>query len=128
MLTKSKIALSAVIVLAAASTAFAGSQRTAYLPQFSNESPENKISDRYPGLEQTMPVARTHVASRATWSGTFSNLPQFSYETPENKISDRYLSLEQTTPVVKKVVANGRNLKRVSALENMLFARASQNF
>ncbi|HTS41149.1 MAG TPA: hypothetical protein VMH84_11495 [Xanthobacteraceae bacterium] len=127
MLTKSKIALSAVIVLAAASAAFAGSQRTAYLPQFSNESPENKISDRYPGLEQTMPVARTHVASRAIWSG-ISNLPQFSYETPENKISDRYLNLEQTKPVSKKVVANGRNLKRVSALENMLFARASQNF
>jgi len=126
MLTKTKIAFSAAILLAAASTTFADSLRNPLLPQFVNEVPENKIGDRYPFLEQSIiPAAHMRVTSRVMGSDTHIKLMQFTNETPENKIGDRYPFLEQIQKPARVAVTH--QAKRVTAFENRLFSRTTQN-
>ncbi len=78
MLNKTLIGLSALAVLGSVSTVFA------------YETPENKIGDRYPFLEQT------YKPTTSTWVGG-TVMPrqqvQNGYQAPENMIGDRYLSL-----------------------------------
>src|SRR5262249_45361804 len=78
MWNKALIALSAVITVTAASTAIAGPRQNQYLPQFSYETPENRIADRYPSLEQFKgPVAVRQLNAAPTRSARVTSLPQF---------------------------------------------------
>ena len=125
MLNKTKIAISTAIMLTAASTAFAGpQQRNVFLPQFTNESPENRIGDNFPMLEQTRMLARQVRFVRAnTMSGWGNSLPQFAYESPENRIGDNYPTLEQT----RRPVAARTSTSRVSSLQVPRYDRTAIN-
>ena len=95
MFIKTKIAITTAILLTAASTTFASPRQNSSLPQFAYETPENRIGDNYPFLEQVqMPVTRVSAVRSNLRSQV---LPQFASETPENRIGDNYPFLEAYT-------------------------------
>jgi hypothetical protein len=109
MITKSTLALSALLVVSASASAFA------------YEAPENKIGDRYPSLEQTYrTVATNKLGSRHVM---VSHTAQLGYEVPEHKISDRYPFLEQTIRVA--ALKTTRSIKNYTMADKSLFDRQS---
>ena len=95
MLFKTMIGITAGVILGSASAALA------------YESPENKIGDRYPFLEQRYtPVAATTLRGTNLRVSQASTFGQSANEAPENKLSDRYPFLEiGYAPVAAKTVA-----------------------
>ena len=96
MLNKTLIALSAAAVLGSVSAAF------------SYETPENKIGDRYPFLEQTYkPTTATRTSGGTVTPRHAVN--QIGNEDADNMIGDRYPSLAKVyQPVVTTKFAGQR--------------------
>ncbi len=83
MLNKTMITLTAAVVLGSVSAAFA------------YEDIENRLSDRYPFLDQVyQPISGSRLAVRSVMPRQVATLNQYSNEAPENKIGDRYPLLE----------------------------------
>jgi len=120
MLTKTKIALSTLLVVGFASAALAA------------ETPENKIGDRYPFLEQTYQQsagtsAFASAAVRHSVNGFAS--AALAGEVPEGRIGDRYPQLEQTYQQSAGASAFAyaavrHSVNGFTAAEQALFARA----
>ena len=99
MLNKTVIAVTAATILASASAALA------------YESPENRLGDRYPFLEQAYaPVSAQKVARTNVMYRQASSLVQYSNEAPENRIGDRYPFLEQALQPSSSSRSAGRYL------------------
>lgn len=117
MLNKTMIALSATLVLGAASSAFA------------YDAPEHKIGDRYPLLEQTYRPVMAQVGNRHIIASPTASLNLYASEVPEHKISDRYPWLEAPVKVANvKVTATVKAMrfaKSFTLAEKSLFDRQS---
>ena len=116
MITKSIIALSALLVMGTASVAFA------------DEDPENKIGDRYPLLEQQYkPVAANK--ARVMPAPKTPKLDQYINEDVDNKIADRYPLLEQPIRSVevgpKAVGRIARSVQPLTLAEKAMFDHES---
>jgi len=116
MITKSIIALSALLVMSSASIAF------------TDEEPENKIGDRYPLLEQQYkPVVANK--TRVMSAPKAPKLDQFINEDVDSRIADRYPLLEQpirSTDVSPKAAGRmARPVKTFTVTEKAMFDHES---
>lgn len=117
MLNKTIIGIVAGVIFGSASAAVA------------YEDPENRLSDRYPFLEQKYtPVAANTLRSTNLRVNQVSSLAQYAYEDSENKIGDRYTFLEQTyTPVAATTVAMRYPAPRLASNSGQLAYESPEN-
>jgi hypothetical protein len=120
MLSKSIIALSAMLVVGAASSALA------------DEVPENRIADRYPFLEQMSRSASTTAAPmRHVMLPHAARLDLYTNEVPEHKIADRYPFLDQSVRIAaaaKAAPRASRAATRFTFAEKANFDRQTARF
>ncbi len=117
MLNKSIIALSALLIVGGASSAFA------------YEEPEHRLGDRYSFLVKVdRPAPTGRVATRNAAVRQAAKLDLYTNEVPEHIIGDRYPFLEQTVRVARATATSPRAAKPLTFAEKANFDRQTMRF